>query len=513
MVKESPKGRLGESHPHLALQALNWEPNEYSAGSDALKAWKCALGHEWQARISDRAMGSGKCPYCVGKRVLAGFNDLATINPSMAEQAYGWDPRTVTVSSNKLLEWQCSFGHKWNAKPSDRTSSGSNDCPICTGRRILAGFNDLRTTHPDLSKEAFEWDPSTLQAGSRKNVLWKCSNGHEWTARVSSRAIQGSGCRKCGKTSFEKKKSTDKKKNLLPTVKASFPELAEEAFGWNPDEVTIGSNTKKSWKCKEGHIWEAVVNSRVKGRGCPICGGKRVESGFNDLASANPNLAREAHGWDPRVFTINSNKSLPWICSKGHIWEAKISSRTKGKGCPICAGNMVLVGFNDLQTTNPEIALEAFGWDSTSVTAGTEKKRKWVCPEGHVYLSAVKDRTQGHGCPSCAKTGFDQLKDGWFYLLSHPTWGLMQLGITNVPKKRIAKHKKLGWEVLDIAGPMNGLATRELETKSLRYLKKIGAQVDVEFIAGKFDGYSESWIESKLKVSSISELKDLISNE
>jgi len=137
---------------------------------------------------------------------------------------------------------------------------------------------------------------------------------------------------------------------------------------------------------------------------------------------------------------------------------------------------------------------------------------RWKCSENHVYVSPIKDRTQGHGCPSCSRTGFDQTKEGWFYLLSHPNWGLLQLGITNVPLKRISKHKKLGWEVVEIQGPMNGLVARDFETKCLQYLRSKNVQVGVENVAGKFDGYSESWFEEILPIRSIHQLRQLIEN-
>lgn len=513
MANLGSKVDLGQSHPLIAKQAFGWDPEEFSAGSDANKAWKCELGHVWSARISDRATGSGKCPFCIGKRVLVGFNDLKTINPELANQALGWDPTTVTISSNKILNWICPKGHVWSAKLSDRTASGKTDCPVCIGKKILSGFNDLQTTHPELAKEALGWDPTGIQAGSKKNLTWRCANNHEWVARVSARALQGSGCRKCGRKSGSKKSTTASAKKLLPAISISNPELALEAFGWDPSQISIGSNKKMTWKCKKGHIWHAVVNSRAKGRGCPVCAGKSVLAGENDLATTNPTLALESQGWDPTSFTENSNKSVSWRCKLGHTWKARIASRTNGRGCPICAGQVVLAGFNDLYTTHPDIAHEALGWSPDGITAGSELKRKWRCSENHIYVSTVKDRTQGHGCPSCAQTGFDQTKDGWFYLLSHPNWGLMQLGITNVPKKRIAKHKKLGWDVVDIAGPMNGLSTRELETKSLRYLKKIKAQDGVENIAGKFDGYSESWFEVKFAIKSIDQLRKVLKHE
>jgi hypothetical protein len=100
-------------------------------------------------------------------------------------------------------------------------------------------------------------------------------------------------------------------------------------------------------------------------------------------------------------------------------------------------GKKILSGFNDLMTTYPYLAEEAFGRDPKTVTTGSESKKSWLCPNKHTYVSAIKDRADGHGCPSCLATGFDQTKDGFFYLLEHPSWEPMQLGISNVPEKEI----------------------------------------------------------------------------
>ena len=59
------------------------------------------------------------------------------------------------------------------------------------------------------------------------------------------------------------------------------------------------------------------------------------------------------------MFTYASNKKVWWKCSKGHEWEAVISSRTgSDRGCPICANQKVLKGYNDLATIFPEFLPE-----------------------------------------------------------------------------------------------------------------------------------------------------------
>ena len=102
------------------------------------------------------------------------------------------------------------------------------------------------------------------------------------------------------------------------------PDVARQAFGWDPASVTFKSNQKKSWICNFGHVWDAVVSHRTRGQGCPFCSGRRLLAGFNDLATLHPELAKEADGWDPTDFTSESISKNAWCCSKGHIFEVII---------------------------------------------------------------------------------------------------------------------------------------------------------------------------------------------
>ena len=91
------------------------------------------IGHEWQASIANRNKGRG-CPYCSGKKVLPGYNDLQTVNPALAnewnyEKNTGVRPIDVTPNSNKKAWWICSNGHEWEAKINNRNNG--NGCPIC----------------------------------------------------------------------------------------------------------------------------------------------------------------------------------------------------------------------------------------------------------------------------------------------------------------------------------------------------------------------------------------------
>jgi hypothetical protein len=162
-----------------------------------------------------------------------------------------------------------------------------------------------------------------------------------------------------------------------------------------------------------------------------------------------------------------------------------------------------------LASLNPILANEANEWDPKTVTFSSQRKRSWKCDKGHIWVATVANRSLGRGCPTCSKTGFDPNKKAFLYLLSHPQWEMFQVGITNVPDLRIASHKFLGWELVELRGPMDGHLTQQWETAILQMLKAKGADLSNAKIAGKFDGYSEAWSKSSLEVRSIKELMRL----
>ena len=554
---------LATTNPELAAQAEGWDPATITFGSSKKRDWKCSKGHIWLASVNKRSSKNSGCPYCSGQRVLIGFNDLGTTHPEIALEADGWDPAAVTAgSSREKFNWKCRQGHSWTSNVVGRVNSASG-CAVCSGRQINVGSNDLATTHPALASEAHGWDPTTITFGSSKKRDWKCSNGHQWTATVNSRA-SGRGCPVCtnrlivpgfndlvtthpeiaveadgwdpttvsfgtGKK-FDWKCSKGHQWTVSPNQRSNnntgcpfcagnevvlgetdlqtkFPDIAKQAHDWDPTTCTAMSNIKREWICELGHIWSAPPAARVIGRGCTYCSNQRVLPGFNDLATVNPELAAEAHGWDPTILAYGSNKRVEWICQLGHIWKTSVAKRYLGEtGCPYCLNQRVLPGFNDLATVNPELAAEAHGWDPTTLASKSNRKVGWICSSGHVWKSTVANRTQGKGCPSCAIYGFDPNKDGWLYFIENDALDMLQIGITNIPEDRLGRHAQRGWEVIEVRGPMDGSITTDLETEILRALQRRGALFGHKSGIAKFDGYSESWTTSSLVPVSISQM-------
>ena len=493
---------LATTHPLLASEAHGWDPLMLKAGSNKHVEWKCPRGHLYATALHSRALQGTSCPICANQQLLVGYNDLATTHPELAAQADGWDPTTVVSGTSKKLRWICEAGHSWNANVSSRTLQRTG-CPICANKQVLAGYNDLATTHPELAAQADGWDPTTAIAGNHKQFLWKCTKGHSWLASLTNRTSHGSNCPICAN------KQVLAGYNDLATT---HPEMAAQADGWDPTTVTANSAKKRMWKCDQGHSWLLPVDGRRKGLvGCPICANQQLLVGYNDLATTHPELALEADGWDPKTVIAGSKKKANWKCEKGHRWSAVLHNRNKGIGCPICSNKQLLVGYNDLATTHPELALEADGWDPKTVNAGTPKKAKWICEQGHRWSSVIASRSRlGIGCPSCAKFGFDPNQPGFLYFIDHFDLHMFQIGITNFPDKRLHRHGRSGWEVIEVRGPMDGLLTRQLETNCLHALEKRGAILGHKAGIEKFDGYSEAWTKSSLNVTSIKQILDWV---
>mgnify|MGYP004603416443 FL=1 len=298
--------------------------------------------------------------------------------------------------------------------------------------------NCLATNNEKLSQE---WHlsknngltPLDVTIHSGRKVWWKCNKGHEWQAVIASRS-KGSNCPYCsGRYAI-------KGENDLETV---YPQLANE---WHPtknnplkpNDVTKSSTKIVWWKCNEGHEWNASVNNRSRGQGCPFCSGKRVVKGINDLElHMSDQIAKE---WDydkngditPSSVTIFSNKKVWWKCNKDHEWQAEISRRTKGNSnCPYCSGRKAIIGQNDLITLNP-LFIKEWNYERNtnispdSVSAYSNKKTWWKCELGHEWQATISKRSIGRNCPYCAgerpivgendlKTMYPLLAEEWNY--------------------------------------------------------------------------------------------------
>lgn len=408
-------------------------PNQVKARSVKKVWWKCNKGHEWQAVIRERVDGKN-CPICSKKIVRSGVNDLFTTHQSLATE---WDvqknteidPSSLTSGSKKKVWWICqTCGNEWKTAIANR-AHGSK-CPKCAyksaAKKYMSTVAQKRGSVAETSSEIFsEWveneyskiDAKAVPISSNKKYHWRCSDcGNIWLASPYSRFALKAGCPKCR----NKKKGQHVSQSALirngSLAESDMKFLSEWNYERNgdlrPSDVTAFSSKSVWWKCRKNHEWEASIASRSYGGGCPYCSSRRVLSGFNDLQSLYPEIAKE---WDyskntemiPDEIMAHSSKKAWWKCSKcSYAWMAAIHNRTKGHGCPVCAGNIVIPGVNDLFTLRPELKSEwsprNININASKISINSRKIALWICPCGHEWQSTVKNRIKGKGCPICS---------------------------------------------------------------------------------------------------------------
>ena len=149
-------------------------------------------------------------------------------------------------------------------------------------------------------------------------------------------------------------------------------------------EITAGSGKRLTFvcpKCKQEFKATTynVVYSVNKGfTGCPICAGRKVVPGINDLASQCKKVAAMLSEKDKHFafeVTVGSGRKLTFVCPDcKQKFEATICSvvravENSNTGCPVCTGKKVVPGINDLASQCPKAAAM---WSSKNKKAASE---------------------------------------------------------------------------------------------------------------------------------------------
>lgn len=198
---------------------------------------------------------------------------------------------------------------------------------------------------------------------------------------------------------------------MRPRLIDSHPDIASELVDQSLGSKWAGGSDKRvEWECRHGHRWFAKINNRtVNKTGCPVCSGRAVIPGVNDIATTDPLIAAQLVDSSlARTVSRGSDRSTQWECVNGHRWTTRISHRISGSGCPVCLGRKVTAGVNDLTTTHPDVASTLVdGSLATALTHGSSVRTDFACQCGFMWAALVHNRTAGHGCPRCANSGFN----------------------------------------------------------------------------------------------------------
>lgn len=195
-------------------------------------------------------------------------------------------------------------------------------------------------------------------------------------------------------------------------------------------EVTAGSNRKRTFVCPvcKKEFEAKICSVTIAVCPCPYC--RKVKKarrnskpivGVNDLASQCPQAVAmwsEKNKCYPTEVFAQSTKTAIFNCPKcKHEFETTVTSfvksikKSKGNttGCPICNGTKVVVGYNDLATTCPQVAAmlsKKNAGFATKYTMGSNAVASFTCPDCKKEFEAkiCKVTNVVYPCPYCRDT-------------------------------------------------------------------------------------------------------------
>lgn len=413
---------------------------DYVAGSAKRVWWKCSsCEHEWQTSIRARYQRGTGCPLCA--RIESGRKRVATEISrkgcfSDAELLRDWDweknapsvPSDFTPASNSKVHWRCHVcGYLWAAKIGNRVHG--RGCPACAGKALYVGHNDFATTEPELAKE---WhptkngtlSPTDVMRGEARKVWWLCPKGHSYEASLNKRTSDRTGCPICNsgrQTSF-------REQAFYYYIQKIYPGACSR---YKPDwlgrmELDIYIPEKKLAIEYDGAAWHKASKFDRERKKYELCHAHGVT-----LWRVKETMPEEVRGLADKVFSVPDvevkdgfKRLLSWILD-----ELDPASNFWTRGNPLKFHSDVDVDLdrdryeinhyrfsikNSLAERCPEIAAEWHptknpNWLPTALPWRSERKVWWLCPKcGNEYEMTVAHRTDGSGCPKCAKEKFQK---------------------------------------------------------------------------------------------------------
>lgn len=427
----SPQNSLAVRFPEVAE---SWHPTkngskkpvDYLPGTPTKAWWLCSKvsRHVWLAAISSRTAGRG-CPLCksqTSKAELRLYSELKLLFPD-------------ALHRHKIFKTECDVfipslrvaieldGKRWHdgSLEKDRSKNAIIESHKITLIRMrgsplpLIGKFDINfkdngyLPKEKLNEILVSIMRATTMTSDFRLKLKKYSNSQSFQNDQLYRILQ------------------DMLPGPLPGK--SFADVApKKAKAWHPTKnhpltpqnVTAGSSNYAWWLCQKNkkHVWRATI-SAVKNSpasGCPYCQGSKVSS-ENSLAVLNKALSKSWHTskngeLTPKDVTSKSHQKVWWQClhNKTHVFQAAISNRSNGRGCPYCTSKRVSIENSVFRLRKDLVEIWHLKKNgkltSKNISSGSEKEVWWKClkEEDHIWKSVLANQfrlTRAKHCPFC----------------------------------------------------------------------------------------------------------------
>lgn len=404
--------------------------------------WQCARQHQWQATAMSVKNGGGWCIRCFHDST----RDTLDKMQALAQKRGGNVLSDTYVNCATTLRWSCAQGHTWEAMPS-QVSTGSW-CPQCkdnaSKNKALRIIEELR----QIASERGGLCLSDSYVNTDTPLQWQCAQQHRWYA-IPNSIKRGSWCQICyrdnQRRSLEEMQALARQRGgaLLsgrythyqekltwrcaqghtwqatePAVRAGdwclrcyhdsmrgsieeMQALANTKGGRCLSQTYVDAFTHLQWECSVGHIWQAVP-ATVKKSWCPTCGFERKRLGIEKMQE----VARERGGECLSEAYKTVVTRLTWRCAKGHTWQAKPIHIQRGHWCRLCTAESRRIGIEKMQ----DIAQKHGGICLSDTYVNLLTALNWKCIEGHTWEAKPANVRNGSWCPECRRLGLDQKK-------------------------------------------------------------------------------------------------------
>lgn len=453
---------LSTLYPELAEQ---WDyeknngllPYDFLPYSNKKIWWKCKLGHSWDATIGHRVNGTG-CPKC--------YSQNGTSFPEQAicfylSKCFQVDNRkSINGCEVDIYIEKFKIGFEYDGiyfHSSDKAIKKEKNKNVLLEKEGVTLYR-IKESVADL----FDVDKRIIYVKTDRNYLYI-----ERIISIISKIL------KCdfGEINILKDK-INIYNNFVQGIKENsiaykYPELVKE---WNydknmnlkPDFFTTGSTIKVWWKCKNCNSeYQATINHRVNGSGCPYCVGKKINES-NNLAIKYPNLKKY---WDNEKnknlkmtdLYFSSRKKVWWkcpICKQSFLSPIYSRIRANSNYCPNCR-HKELGEKNQIKATKKESSITVANsdlikeWDfeknifisPDQVSIKSGKEVWWRCLKcNYGWKSRIINRTNGNNCPNCYKNSDREKKNINVYLENYDYYGNFESA------KKLCEHFKIDYK-------------------------------------------------------------------
>jgi hypothetical protein len=327
--------------------------------------------------------------------------------------------------------WRCHcLGCGQEVKPRyTDVRGGHGGCKWCAWQKAGLG---QRIRHETAASFMIEHGLEPLDQYPGAGKRWRCrclTCGDEVGPRYGNIKQGWGGCRRCGRLAASRTQRSPESEAIVGL----------RAAGLEPLEPYVNVMTPWKSQCQRcGQQVAPLLNNIRKGQGgCAWCAGNRADA---EAAAA----AMRAASLEPLMAYPGRNAPWPCRCLRcGRTVSPRYGAVKAGTGCRYCNDTAIKPDAAAAIMRNAQLEpLEPYPGSLAKWRCRCLKCNKIVTP----CYSTIQ-RGSG-GCRWCRNSGFKAADHAVVYLITHPGFQAVKIGVTDSSGSRLKKHRTRGWQVL-----------------------------------------------------------------